>query len=685
MSLRLFKLAKCILFISLFIGLFFFRVPSTFATTIFIQGQANSLGSTSTTDTLTFTNVKAGDLLVGWFGQYNSTGQVTVSDNVNGAWTRAPGGSETFSSGSGDIALYYKVNTKAASSLIITASASTSTFLQMGAAEYTGVSPNTTLDQIAVAEKPLSANSTTVVAGPTASVNAGELVFGSEITGSSPTSATSGSGFTKRADSGNGSVAVEDIRSSTQGTQSSNFTLGTAADWYSVVATFNSPPVPTPAIPSTISGPSTSWHYAPNSNFDGQRNFVPGADGFNLSDANSISDVNDTPAGDKALVFIGLCNGADTSFKSTVQPYFDNQKVFAFYLMDDPDPTGQFNPLCTAANLKAESDWIHQNDSGTKTFIVLMNLGTTNNPSYTNSYTPSNSDIDYYGLDSYPCHSELRGCDNSIITKSILAAEASGVPQADVIPLYQAFGEGGFSDDLGGTYLLPDMSQTLDMLSTWGSLIPSPAFDYTYSWGSQRSDDALEGSSSLQYIFALFNAQRPTSTSQTQNGISINPPNPNMFTGWSKVIMAGPHFAGISQFITGDNADNSENVSAFIGSNATHDDLYITIKKDSLADLENPGNVIPFPWMQGYNTVSDIYNFAAVSSFNGYPDNQFYSPVTIILPYTKPLYNNNVYILEYNPSTHKWVPLTNSIVNPQTRTVAATTTYFSYFTVAYTK
>ncbi len=51
-------------------------------------------GGSVTTTTLALTSaVHAGDLLVGWFGQYNSTGQVQVSDNVNGAWTR--GASET--------------------------------------------------------------------------------------------------------------------------------------------------------------------------------------------------------------------------------------------------------------------------------------------------------------------------------------------------------------------------------------------------------------------------------------------------------------------------------------------------------------------------------------------------------------------------------------------------------------
>ncbi len=85
-----------------------------------------------TTTTLSLTGaVHAGDLLVGWFGQYNSTGQVKVSDNVNGTWTR--GASEPWSS-SGDLALYYVQNSAAAASgLTITIAASTATYLEAAA------------------------------------------------------------------------------------------------------------------------------------------------------------------------------------------------------------------------------------------------------------------------------------------------------------------------------------------------------------------------------------------------------------------------------------------------------------------------------------------------------------------------------------------------------------------------
>ena len=66
--------------------------------------------------------VNAGDLLVGWFAQWGSAGDVQVSDNVDGTGSRAPD-TERFGS-SGDIALYYLAGSKAAAGgITITVSA----------------------------------------------------------------------------------------------------------------------------------------------------------------------------------------------------------------------------------------------------------------------------------------------------------------------------------------------------------------------------------------------------------------------------------------------------------------------------------------------------------------------------------------------------------------------------------
>src|SRR5437899_1932609 len=56
----------------------------------FVQGVAASSANRISSDTLTLTEpVSAGDLLVGWFSQFNAPGEVQVSDDVNGPWTRS--------------------------------------------------------------------------------------------------------------------------------------------------------------------------------------------------------------------------------------------------------------------------------------------------------------------------------------------------------------------------------------------------------------------------------------------------------------------------------------------------------------------------------------------------------------------------------------------------------------------
>ncbi len=204
----------------------------------YVQGAAATTGSPGTSQTLTFTQaVGPGDLLVGWFAQYNAAGQVHVSDNVNGAWTRGP--SETFTSGTGDIALFFMPNSAAApQGLTITVTSSASTYLQSSAAEYSGVSTVNPLDQSAVNE----GNGTSVSTGLTTAVPAGEMVYSALTTGGSPGSVTPGSSqgatYTARATSSGGVVYEQDILSATAGAQQGTATLGTATDWYAVVATF---------------------------------------------------------------------------------------------------------------------------------------------------------------------------------------------------------------------------------------------------------------------------------------------------------------------------------------------------------------------------------------------------------------------------------------------------------------
>jgi hypothetical protein len=153
----------------------------------------------------------------------------------------------------------------------------------------------------------------------------------------------------------------------------------------------------------------------------------------------------------------------------------NKSKVYGFYLADEPGAG-------LAANLKAESDWIHANFPGVKTFMAEQNLGSETNPVF--AYTPANTDIDLFGLDPYPVQTNVpNNLDYNIIPLAVTVAEADGIPQNDIVPVYQAFGGGQYT-----TYILPTSAQEQQILSTWGSVIPTPAFDYAYSWGVQDGD-----------------------------------------------------------------------------------------------------------------------------------------------------------------------------------------------------
>jgi hypothetical protein len=262
----------------------------------------------------------------------------------------------------------------------------------------------------------------------------------------------------------------------------------------------------TPAVDAQV--PSRPpLHYTANHNFNHAGAYIPFKAGFNLADVNDPDQLRALPSGVKGLVWVGQCAGADARFIATITPYIGERDVFGFYLMDDPDPrTGPAR--CKPDDLAAESDWIHAHAPGTKTFIVAMNLAPASKPSFQGTYNPANSHIDLYGIDPYPCRSELGACDYAMIDNYVRAGEAGGIPRTRMIPVYQSFGDGDWSDGDGGKYVLPTPTQLRDILMRWRTLIASPVFDYAYSWGSQKDDRALEASAELQAIFSDHNRGR---------------------------------------------------------------------------------------------------------------------------------------------------------------------------------
>jgi hypothetical protein len=259
---------------------------------------------------------------------------------------------------------------------------------------------------------------------------------------------------------------------------------------------------------------SDTLHYTPNRNFASDGGYLPGKAGFNLADVSRVDQLKALSPGVKALVWVGQCNGVDTEFLKTVRPFAGKPAVFGFFLMDDPDPRlplspGGFSHSCSPKHLMAESDWIHANMRGAKTLVTLMNLSSSETPSYKNTYNPANSHIDLFGVDAYPCRSELGGCDYDMIDRYVDAATVAGIPIKQIVPFYQVFGGGAWKDDAEGQYLLPTPDQERQIIARWRNRVKTPSVDAAYSWGSQRADTSLESDAELQDVFKAHNRATP--------------------------------------------------------------------------------------------------------------------------------------------------------------------------------
>jgi hypothetical protein len=254
--------------------------------------------------------------------------------------------------------------------------------------------------------------------------------------------------------------------------------------------------------PAAAPWPGTSLHYAPNGNFSQSGQYLPAAAGFNLADIDSYSKskLDSLPSGMRGLVWLGDCGGVTTSFRTAVDVFAGDPRLFGFYVMDEPTPS-----TCPARNLLAEDNWIHAHVPGAKTFAILENLGRAARPSFAGSYTPQNSGLDLIGLDPYPVRSELRDPDYGAIAEYVRLAEAIGWPRSSIVPVYQAFGGGNYPDDDNGYWVLPTADQERQILTHWAAIIPHPQFDYAYSWGSQNADTGLGQSRDLQAVFAEKN------------------------------------------------------------------------------------------------------------------------------------------------------------------------------------
>ena len=280
-------------------------------------------------------------------------------------------------------------------------------------------------------------------------------------------------------------------------------------------------------------GTTTTSHYAVN-----VRGHVglAAALGFNLFDVRGRKShlarvravIAALPVGTKALIWVGNLDNAPvgsscpapgftySQFAAQVNALAHNPRVFGYYIADEPHPG-----VCpNAANdIKARADYIHSHAPGQYAFILILDgaamCGSDLGCEY-RALQPALSDVDYVGLDPYPCHYDSAGnnvpCDVGMITARVAAAESNGIPVNAIVPVFQTFGQQGRSDGVSPYYRLPTASELTAMLTNWASLVPHPAFDYSYTFGVQctalscPAPQAIASEPSLQAVVSAHNA-----------------------------------------------------------------------------------------------------------------------------------------------------------------------------------
>lgn len=257
--------------------------------------------------------------------------------------------------------------------------------------------------------------------------------------------------------------------------------------------------------------PATTLHYAASGNFDHGSYAAagdPGSIGFNMADVSSKSACDGLPTGVSCLIWIGETGGVTSAFKSIVDATASDPKVFGYYIADEP-------PDSAASNLLDEVRYVHAHAAGKKAFIVAENNSAPLTPRY--GITPSNTEADLIGLDPYPVRPASEGSEFAsginldVINAAVAAAKSVGWTLDKIVPVYQAFGGGGYA-----SWTLPTASQEKQILDRWGSLVPNPVFDYVYAWGQQSGDQSLATTPALQTVFAQHIAQDVPVQSPTQ-------------------------------------------------------------------------------------------------------------------------------------------------------------------------
>jgi hypothetical protein len=256
---------------------------------------------------------------------------------------------------------------------------------------------------------------------------------------------------------------------------------------------------PVAAADAPLAG--TTLHYTNNVGYSAK----PKGVGFNLWDIGPYpEDVAALPAGHKALIWVGGDNSTctseytDSEFNALVDDLAGSDKVFGWYLWDEPD----LDACPTLIDLiKRRAAAIRTRTGGRQLSFVASGGG--DGEAAPPALAPARSGVDLIGLDPYPCRIG-EACEYSLIDQAVRQTIANGTPASAIVPVFQAFGQTCSSIPTDHRkWRMPTGAELDQIFARWDSLVPSPVFDDAYSWGTQPewSCPSLSSNTTIQNRF----------------------------------------------------------------------------------------------------------------------------------------------------------------------------------------
>ncbi|MEN3613147.1 hypothetical protein AAH979_26790 [Plantactinospora sp. ZYX-F-223] len=239
----------------------------------------------------------------------------------------------------------------------------------------------------------------------------------------------------------------------------------------------------TPVAAADVPLAGTTLHYTNNVGYSSG----PKGVGFNLWDLGPYpEDVAALPAGHRALVWVGGDNSTctseytDSEFNALVDDLAGSDKVFGWYLWDEPD----LDACPTLIDLlKRRAAAIRSRTGGRQLSFVASGGG--DGEAAPPELAPARSGVDLIGLDPYPCRIG-EACEYSLIDQAVRQTIANGTPASAIVPVFQAFGQTCASIPADHRkWRMPTGAELDQIFARWDSLVPSPVFDDAYSWGTQ--------------------------------------------------------------------------------------------------------------------------------------------------------------------------------------------------------